>query len=114
MGGFRKHALGAPRFGSCPSFKELRRFSIIDADHTTKAEARLPMTRTFGGQGPAVIAANQWRQIIDSATDTAIITTDPQGNVTTWNEGARRILGWAADEMVGHSLDRLFTQADLQ
>lgn len=67
-----------------------------------------------GAETPAAIAANQWRQIIDSATDTAIITTDPQGNVTSWNEGARRILGWEPAEMIGYSLDRLFTPEDLQ
>ena len=48
------------------------------------------------GQGgsTADITALEWRQIVASAIDTAIITTDLDGLVTSWNEGARRILGW--------------------
>ena len=45
----------------------------------------------------------EWRQIVDSAIDTAIISTDRQGRVTSWNEGAHRILGWTEAEMIGQS-----------
>ena len=60
--------------------------------------------------GPTAIVPDQWRQIVDSAVDTAIISTDVDGRVTSWNEGARRILGWSADEMAGQTLDRLFPE----
>jgi PAS domain S-box-containing protein len=63
---------------------------------------------------PLLITAPQWRQIVNSATDTAIITTDPDGKVTSWNEGARRLLGWQELEMLGQSLERLFTDEDRQ
>ncbi|MEG3178825.1 PAS domain S-box protein [Sphingomonas sp. RB3P16] len=52
------------------------------------------------------------RWIIDSATDFAIIATDRQGRVTAWNEGARLILGWSEEEMLGQSADRIFTPED--
>lgn len=55
------------------------------------------------------ISAEEWRQIVDSAVDTAIITTDLAGRITSWNEGARRILGWGEAEMLGQSLEQLFT-----
>jgi PAS domain S-box-containing protein len=54
------------------------------------------------------LSAAEWRQIVQSATETAIISTDPDGRVTTWSEGAERILGWTEDEMLGRSLDCLF------
>ncbi len=57
---------------------------------------------------PTMITASEWRQIVHSATDTAIISTDPEGKVTSWSEGARRILGWSEAEMLGQSLERLF------
>ena len=63
---------------------------------------------------PLLITAPQWRQIVNSAVDTAIITTDPGGKVTSWNEGARRLLGWEEPEMLGQTLDRLFTEQDRQ
>jgi PAS domain S-box-containing protein len=58
------------------------------------------------------ISAREWRQIVQSAIDTAIISTDPQGRVTSWSEGARRVLGWTEEEMLGQSLERLFTEED--
>lgn len=61
---------------------------------------------------PKVITAPQWRQIVDSALDTAIISTDPQGRVTSWNTGAVRILGYEESEMLGQKLDVLFTKED--
>ncbi|MGE5563331.1 MAG: response regulator [Bacillota bacterium] len=54
------------------------------------------------------LSAQAWQQIVNSAVDTAIITTDADGLITTWNEGARRILGWTEKEMLGQTLERLF------
>ena len=54
------------------------------------------------------ISADEWRQIVDSAVGTAVITTDLQGRVTSWNEGASRMLGWTASEVLGDTLERLF------
>jgi PAS domain S-box-containing protein len=60
----------------------------------------------------ATITAPQWRQIVNGATDTAIISTDSTGRVTSWNAGAARILGWEEAEMIGQRLDRVFTEED--
>jgi len=49
-----------------------------------------------------------WRQIVDSAIDTAIISTDVKGCVTSWSAGAQHILGWTEAEMLGQTLERLF------
>jgi len=58
------------------------------------------------------LAPEEWRQIVDSAIDTAIISTDQDGHVVTWNAGASRLLGWSEREMRGRSLECLFTEAD--
>ena len=48
------------------------------------------------------------RLVFDSATDFAIYTTDPNGVATSWNAGAERLLGYAADEIVGKLADVIF------
>lgn len=58
-------------------------------------------------------AAARHRQIVDSATDFAIISTDLHGVATTWNEGAHRIIGWSEAEMTGQTLHRIFTPEDV-
>jgi len=51
-------------------------------------------------------------RILDSATDYAIIATDPQGRITRWNAGAERILCWAETEMLGRTVEAFFTPED--
>jgi PAS domain S-box-containing protein len=69
-----------------------------------------------GRPGPAaeasLLSAAQLRQIIDAATDTAIISIDQGGFVTSWSRGAQHIFGWTEEEMLGQKLDRLFTEED--
>ncbi|OSI78665.1 PAS domain S-box protein [Bradyrhizobium canariense] len=69
------------------------------------------MTRNSEDQKPE-IAAWQWKQIVNGATDTAIITTDLRGRVTSWNIGACNILGWTEEEMIDRSLSRVFAEED--
>jgi len=59
-------------------------------------------------------STSTWRQIVDSAIDTAIISTDTDGLVLTWSAGASRMLGWSEEEMIGQDLARLFTLEDQQ
>lgn len=52
------------------------------------------------------------RQILDSATDYAVIATDVSGRVTRWNTGASQIFGWSEQEMLGETMTRCFTPKD--
>ncbi len=51
------------------------------------------------------------RNLVRSSRD-AIITTDPKGKIVVWNEGAARMLGWAAHEIVGQSVLKVYASAD--
>src|SRR6185312_14099993 len=50
-----------------------------------------------------------YKAIVESASDYAIITTDLDGTIRTWSSGAEQVLGHRAAEMVGRSIDTLFT-----
>ncbi|WP_372821191.1 diguanylate cyclase [Pseudomonas parafulva] len=45
---------------------------------------------------------NQLRSVLDAATQVAIIATSLRGVVSTFNAGAQRMLGYSADEALGH------------
>ncbi len=51
--------------------------------------------------------------LIERASDYAIFTLDPEGRVLTWNTGARRLLGYATDEVVGRHCSRFYPAEDL-
>ncbi|MFC1459524.1 PAS domain S-box protein [Microvirga arabica] len=58
-------------------------------------------------EGEALLSA-----ILESATDYAIITMDLDGHVTSWNAGARNVLGWTETEILGQSAAVIFTLED--
>lgn len=41
--------------------------------------------------------------VLQAASEQAIIGTDPIGRITVFNHGAERLLGWTAEEMIGHT-----------
>jgi PAS domain S-box-containing protein len=53
-----------------------------------------------------------YRLMVDSITDYAIFLLDPDGIIRTWNAGAQRIKGYAADEVIGRHFS-IFYDADL-
>ena len=53
-----------------------------------------------------------WQLLMESVKDFAIILLDPDGRIASWNEGAARLLGFNADEMIGRPLDHLFIPED--
>ncbi len=55
----------------------------------------------------------QARLIVEGVTDYAIFMLDPNGRVTSWNSGAKRIKGYDADEIIGTSFERFYPQEDL-
>jgi two-component system CheB/CheR fusion protein len=52
------------------------------------------------------------RLVIESAREYAIFTTDLNRQVTSWNSGAQRILGYHESEILGQSADLIFTAED--
>src|SRR5918994_2149339 len=50
--------------------------------------------------------------MLESATEYAIFTLDLEGWITSWNTGARNILGWEKDEILGHEGHVVFTPED--
>lgn len=54
----------------------------------------------------------RFRLLVSQATEYAIVTTDPQGRISTWNSGSERIFGYADAEVLGQGIELLFTSED--
>jgi PAS domain S-box-containing protein len=52
------------------------------------------------------------RLLLESVQDYAIFMLDPDGSIVTWNNGAERINGYSADEIVGQDFSKLYTEED--
>lgn len=51
-----------------------------------------------------------FRLLVHSVKDYAIVLLDPNGNVISWNEGAERIKGYRAEEIIGRSFTTFYPE----
>jgi len=63
-------------------------------------------------QEQARVNEARMQMVAESTHDYAIISLDGEGRATSWNKGAERLFGYTEDEMLGHSLEALFTPED--
>jgi PAS domain S-box-containing protein len=59
-------------------------------------------------------AAERYALLMECVTDYAILTLDPEGRITGWNAGGRRMFGYAEAEVVGRPFRLLFTAEDVR
>jgi PAS domain S-box-containing protein len=52
-----------------------------------------------------------FRRLVEGVRDYAIFMIDPEGYILTWNEGARRIKGYEADEIIGKSISTFYPKS---
>jgi len=55
----------------------------------------------------------KFRMLVERVKDYAIIMLDPLGRVTSWNEGAARIKGYRAEEILGQHFSRFYSREDV-
>jgi len=72
-----------------------------------------PAAQIFGKPSVLTESARNFLAAIIASSDDAIISKNLNGIISSWNEGARRIFGWEAEEIVGQSILRLIPP-DLQ
>src|SRR6185503_18019980 len=57
--------------------------------------------------------AEQFHILVDSVDEYAIYLLDPNGNIITWNTGAEKIKGYAAEEIIGKNFASFYTADDV-
>jgi PAS domain S-box-containing protein len=59
------------------------------------------------------LSDEHFRLLVENVKDYAIFLLDPKGVVLSWNEGARRIKGFAAGEIIGRHFSTFYLSADV-
>jgi PAS domain S-box-containing protein len=60
------------------------------------------------------LSEERFRLLVAGVKEYAIFLLDPDGNVVSWNEGAARIKGYAAHEIIGKHFSSFYTSEDLE
>jgi diguanylate cyclase (GGDEF)-like protein/PAS domain S-box-containing protein len=80
----------------------LMRKAHLDPDMTPRLWPGLPP-----GEDP-------FRQLFDSVQDYAMYLLDRDGHIRGWNEGARRVTGYTAEEIIGEPFTVLYAPAEVE
>ena len=67
---------------------------------------------TSGRLSASMSEDGRYRLLVEAITDYAIYMLDPTGIITSWNPGAQRFKGYAADEIIGQHFSRFYTDED--
>ncbi|MGV3556656.1 PAS domain S-box protein [Larkinella arboricola] len=59
------------------------------------------------------LSEERYRSLVEQVTDYGIFMLDDKGRIISWNEGARRIKGYNAEEIIGKYFSIFYTQEDL-
>jgi PAS domain S-box-containing protein len=55
----------------------------------------------------------RFRLLVQSVKDYGIFLLDPKGHIVSWNEGAHRIKGYTADEIIGRHFSTFYPEEDI-
>ena len=84
--------------------------------HRDLASASRKLTTEIAGRAAAEVGQRQsdenFLRFVEGVTDYAIYMLDPKGNVSTWNLGAKRIKGYAPEEILGRHFSCFYTPED--
>jgi PAS domain S-box-containing protein len=62
--------------------------------------------------GGGRLDSSAYEQLVQSVVDYAIYILDLEGRISSWNPGAARIKGYAAEEIIGENFSRFYTPED--
>ena len=90
---------------------------IRDITEQVESEARIraanaSLERQVAERTAALQAGSVLQRAVLAHAGYAVIATDPQGTITLFNPAAERMLGYAADELVGRATPARFHDAD--
>ena len=102
-----------------PSRKDL---SAVPTDQGDRADTepkkgakRDPAAFVGGGgtKGSSLAGAGLYGLLVERVQDYAIFALDPSGHILSWNEGAFRLKGYTADEIIGRHFSIFYPPEDI-
>ena len=87
---------------------------LLTGELRTREEAEKVIRSAYERETALRQEQERFRLFVDAVKDHAVYVLDPLGNVASWNQGAERIKGYTASEILGKHFSLFFTLQDIQ
>ena len=88
--------------------------ALVEALHSARRRAEEHMEEARSHQESLRRSEERFRLLVEGVRDYAIFMLDPEGCVTTWNEGTERLNGYTAEEIIGQPFSVFYTREDVR
>jgi PAS domain-containing protein len=88
--------------------------ALAEALHSARRRAEESTLEAQSHQENLRRSEERFRLMVEGVEDYAIFMLDPEGRVATWNEGAQRIQGYRAEEIIGEHFSIFYTEEDVE
>ena len=72
------------------------------------------VTEHYAAESELARSRENFRLLVEGVTSYAIYMLDTEGRITSWNSGAERITGYAAQDVIGSHFSRFYAIEDVQ
>src|SRR5215208_1387462 len=83
---------------------------LIDALRSARSLAEQSTREARGHEESLRESEKRFRLMVEGVKDYAYFMLDPEGHVTTWNDGAERVEGYRAEEILGRHFSVFYTK----
>jgi PAS domain S-box-containing protein len=119
MSGFNRAELSEPFLRVCEAHSLVvpsAGHSVLKSDHERLQDiANLEQKlEVLTGEVALRVSEERFRHLVEAVRDYAIFMLDTDGRVSTWNQGAERIKGYSASEIIGKHFSQFYPEEDIQ
>ncbi len=86
---------------------------VLSQSKKGKYSARLSDALSSGNHESFRTNDNFYRMLVESLAGYAIFTTDKEGNVSSWNAGAAKLLGYSENEIIGKNASIIYRLGEI-